>query len=96
MVLEHAFGEIDAATILGVTDVHIWKGLVVQLGAGVEFIDEEKYLVGRIGTLYEYEFKGGLTFAPQVHYDISHKNSVVFGASFGVLKKNISHRFFLW
>lgn len=84
VVLEHAFGEIDATTILGVTDVHIWKGLVMQFGAGIEFIDEKEYFVGRIGTLYEFEFEGGFTFSPQVHYDISHKNSLVFGTAIGL------------
>lgn len=84
VVLEHAFGAIDATTILGVTDVHIWKGFVVQLGAGVEFIDREEYFVARVGALYEFEFDGGYTIAPQVHYDISHKDSLVFGTSYGV------------
>ena len=84
MVLEHAFGEIDATTILGVTDLHIWKGFVIQLGAGVEFINQKEFLVGRIGALYEFELENGFTFAPQVHYDISHEDSLVFGASFGV------------
>jgi hypothetical protein len=38
-VVEHAFEDIDATTLLVVADIHIWRGLAIQTGPGVEFAD---------------------------------------------------------
>ncbi len=94
VVAEQAFGDIDATTILAVADIHLWRGLAVQTGPGVEFIDEETgfgeeenvtNFVYRIGTLYEIEFEGGYTLSPQVHYDISSsEDALVVGVAFGL------------
>ncbi|MEL6258644.1 MAG: hypothetical protein AAFQ67_06290 [Pseudomonadota bacterium] len=82
-VAEHAFGEIDATTLLAVADIHVWRGLAVQVGPGVEIIDGDIHAAGRIGALYELEIGEGVTLAPQLHYDISEENGVVFGVAFG-------------
>lgn len=82
-VLEHAFGELDATTLLGVADIHIWRGFALQAGGGVEWADHESNAVGRIGGVYEFELARGFTIAPQVHYDFSKEDTLVFGAAFG-------------
>ncbi len=82
-VVEHAFGEIDATTLLAVADIHLWRGFALQVGPGVEITDGETHAAGRIGGLYELELEGGFTLSPQIHYDISHENSLVFGVGFG-------------
>ena len=54
-VVEYAFGDIDATTLLAVADIHLWKGLALQAGPGVEWIDDETFAIGRVGLLYEFE-----------------------------------------
>ena len=87
-VAEYAFDDIDATTLLAVVDVHLWRGLALQVGPGVEFVDEgeenETFAIGRIGALYELDFEG-YTISPQFHYDISSgKDAIVFGLAIGV------------
>ena len=88
-VLEHAFEDIDATTLLAVADLHFWRGLIVQTGPGVERIDgdngdsDETELIYRLGTLYEFEV-GPYTVSPQIHYDFSSgEDAVIFGLAFG-------------
>jgi hypothetical protein len=83
-VVEYAFEDIDALTLIGVADVHVWRGFAIQTGPGVEFIDgESPEFVYRIGGLYEFEFEG-FTLSPQVHYDATTgEDAVVYGISFG-------------
>ena len=86
-VLEQAFGDIDATTVLAVADLHVWRGLAVQTGPGVEFIDHagetDEEFVYRIGVLYEFE-QGAVTISPQLHLDLtSEGESVVLGVAFG-------------
>ena len=88
-VVEYAFDDIDALTLLAVADVHLWRGLALQIGPGVEFVDEgeetETFAIGRIGALYELEFGEGYTISPQVHYDISSgEDAIVFGVALGL------------
>ncbi|MEP1229509.1 MAG: hypothetical protein ABJG88_02420 [Litorimonas sp.] len=83
-VAEQAFGEIDATTLIAVADIHLWKGLAIQVGPGIEFVDNETFAVGRIGALYEVEFEHEFTISPQLHYDISGgENAIVFGLAVG-------------
>lgn len=87
-VAEYAFDDIDALTLLAVADVHLWRGLALQIGPGVEFVDEgeetETFAIGRIGALYELDFEG-YTISPQFHYDISSgEDAIVFGLALGV------------
>jgi hypothetical protein len=83
-VVEYAFEDIDALTLLGVADVHVWRGLAIQTGPGVEFIGgESPEFVYRIGALYEFEIES-FTLAPQVHYDATTgEDAVVYGISVG-------------
>ncbi|MEM9309938.1 MAG: hypothetical protein AAGA34_00705 [Pseudomonadota bacterium] len=83
-VAERAFGGIDSTSILAVADIHIWEGLAVQVGPGVEFVDEEERLIGRFGGLYEFELGKGFTLSPQLHYDLSEdQDAIVFGIAVG-------------
>ena len=87
-VAEHAFGNIDATSLLAVADIHLWRGLTLQVGPGVEFVDEgeenETFALARIGTLYEFEIGESYTLSPQFHYDISSgADAIVFGVAFG-------------
>jgi len=83
-VVERAFGEIDATTVLAVADLHITNQWIVQTGPGVDFVEGEEEAVYRLGTLYEFE-RGGFTVSPQVHYDwTSGENAVVIGLAFGM------------
>jgi hypothetical protein len=86
-VAEHAGGEIDATTLLGVVDIHFGRGWAVQTGPGIEFIEAhgetEREFVCRLGLLYELQVDG-FTVAPQAHYDWTPaENSVVFGIAIG-------------
>ncbi len=83
-VLEQAFGEIDATTLLLVSDLHIWKGLVAQVGPGIEIIDDKTAFAARFGLLYEFELDDSFTLSPQLHYDISREDSIVFGLAIGM------------
>ena len=38
-VAEYAFGPVDATTLLAAVDIHIARGLAVQAGTGVEFVE---------------------------------------------------------
>ena len=86
-VLERAFGSVDATTALAVADIHVWRGLAIQTGPGVERIDHdgetEEEFVYRIGALYEIE-RERYTLSPQLHVDITEETeSVVVGVAFG-------------
>ena len=99
VVGEYAFSDINAGTLLGVADIHVWRGFAIQTGPGVEFVDgefvkespgapghvesNEEEFVYRVGALYEFEF-GRYTFSPQVHYDYSTgQDAVIYVAAFG-------------
>ncbi len=83
-VIEHAFGELEATSVLAVVDIHIFRGLALQVGPGYEFSEKHDVFIGRVGALYEFEF-GQYTLSPQLHYDIHDgvENAVVFGLAIG-------------
>jgi hypothetical protein len=94
-VVEYATDDIDAVSLFGVLDLHLWKGLAIQTGPGVEFVGEEEEEAGettsvnrreflyRVGVIYEFEI-GKLLLIPQVHYDYSTgKDTVVYATAFG-------------
>lgn len=82
-VVEYAFDDIDASTLLGVADLHFSDQFIMQTGPGVEFIDGEEEFVYRVGLLYEFE-RRGTTWSPQLHYDAtSGKDAVVAGIAVG-------------
>jgi len=82
-VAEYASGALDATTLLVALDIHLYKGAVLQLGAGVEFIEGHTNELGRVGILYEFEF-GEVTVSPQFHFDYtSAEDSLVFGFALG-------------
>lgn len=83
IVLERAFGSIDSTTVLGVADLHLWKGLIAQVGPGFEVVDDDTHAALRLGVLYELELEGGFTVSPQFHYDFSHEDALVFGLAIG-------------
>mgnify|MGYP006267357703 CR=1 FL=1 len=79
VVAEYAAGGVDATSIFAVTDVHVTRALVVQVGPGVEFIDGDALAVGRVGAYVEFEF-GEFTLAPSLFYDVSEReDSLVYG-----------------
>ncbi|MEM7701299.1 MAG: hypothetical protein AAF251_05120 [Pseudomonadota bacterium] len=83
-VIEHAFLEREATSILAVADIHVWRGFVIQVGPGVEFVGNEEYLLGRFGTLYELELGDHFTISPQIHYDFSEgEDAIVLGLAIG-------------
>ncbi len=82
-VAEHAFEAVDATTVLAVADIHLWRGLAIQVGPGIEILDGDVVAAGRIGALYEIEIGEHFTLSPQVHYDISEEDGIVFGVSIG-------------
>ena len=83
LVVEYAFEPIDATSLFAVVDVHLARGVVLQMGPGVEWVEHETYAVGRIGLFYEVEI-GEFVVAPSVSYGISEgEDSLVFGAAIG-------------
>ena len=94
-VVERAFNPLDTTTALIVADLHIWRGLIVQAGPGVEFIDRKVDIDGvtvtedkdefvvRVGALYEFE-RGHFTISPQLHVDITDESeTIIFGLALG-------------
>jgi hypothetical protein len=83
-VAEYASGNIDALTVLAVADIHFNNGLILQVGPGFEFGEEEDVFVARVGALYEFEF-GKYTISPQIHFDdhAGSEDAVVYGLAFG-------------
>lgn len=94
-VVEYATDDIDAISLIGVLDLHLWKGLAIQTGPGIEFVGEEEEEAGetesvnrrefiyRVGVVYEFEI-GKLLVIPQVHYDYSSgQDSVVYATALG-------------
>jgi hypothetical protein len=83
-VVERAFAEIDSTTLLAVADIHLVRGLAVQAGPGVEFVDDESLFVFRLGMLYEFELGEAFTLSPQLHYDVSAgEDAIVFAVAIG-------------
>ena len=82
-VVERAKGNVDATTVLAVVDIHLWKGLAVQVGPGFERVGGTTHFAGRLGLLYELELPSGFTISPQFHFDRSEENSKVIGIACG-------------
>lgn len=83
-VLEYAADPLETTTFLVVADIHVWRGLAIQTGPGIEHIeeehgDDEDLFVYRIGALYEVEY-GNFTISPQLHLDVTDENDSIIGA----------------
>jgi hypothetical protein len=83
-VVERAYGELDATTLLAVADIHFQNGLIVQVGPGLERKDHDNIFVTRLGVLYEFESEN-FTLSPQLHWDYhdGEVNTVVTGIALG-------------
>ena len=82
-VLEYAFENIDATTLLAVADLHFTPSFIMQTGPGVEWIEGTSEFVYRLGVLYEWEISG-LTISPQIHYDFtSDDDAIITGVACG-------------
>ena len=83
-VLEHASGDLEATTLLAVTDVHLYEGLIMQIGPGYEHRDGDNVFVARTGFLYEFEYEN-FTLSPQLHWDYhsGETNAFVAGIALG-------------
>jgi hypothetical protein len=73
-VIEHAVADVSATTLLAVLDLHLWRGLALQTGPGIEWrappsAARSEEFVYRAGLLYEFEL-GAYTLAPQLHLDV--------------------------
>ncbi len=82
VVLERAEGNVDATTILAVADVHLIDKLVLQVGPGIEFLEDSNPFVVRAGLYYELEI-GDFSFAPSLHFDFAEETSIVYGVIIG-------------
>jgi hypothetical protein len=56
-VIEYAWSELDATTVLAVADIHLGEGWVMQIGPGIEYSHSEEIFVSRLGLIYEFEFE---------------------------------------
>jgi hypothetical protein len=83
-IIERAYGELNATTVLAVADIHFHNGLIMQVGPGVELAEDENVFVSRVGILYEYEIEH-YTISPQLHWDYHHdeSNAVIAGLALG-------------
>jgi hypothetical protein len=83
-VIERAYGELDATTLLAVADIHIYEGFIMQVGPGFESGEGEKIFVARAGILYEFEYEK-FTLSPQLHWDYHRgkDNAVVIAVALG-------------
>lgn len=86
VVAEYARGDLEAWTYLLVADIHITNQWILQIGPGTEYTDKHDLFVARFGTLYEFEFEGGWTLAPQIHYDYHDggDDAIVYGVALGM------------
>lgn len=84
VVVEQAFDALDSTSVLAVADIHLWHGLALQTGPGIEFAEGEELALARLGVLYEFELGDHFTAAPQLHYDLSEgEDAMVFGVAIG-------------
>lgn len=83
-VIEHAYGELDATTLLAVADIHIYEGFIMQVGPGIEHRESENVFVARAGILYEFEYEN-FTLSPQLYWDFhrDEANAIVLGIALG-------------
>lgn len=83
-VIERAYGELDATTLLAVADIHLYDGFIMQVGPGFERRHSENVLVARAGVLYEFEYDN-FTLSPQLHWDYhrDEANAIVLGIALG-------------
>ncbi len=83
-IMERAYGELNATTMLAVADIHFQNGLIMQVGPGFERKDDDNVFVTRLGVLYEFEVEN-LTFSPQLHWDYheGEPNAVIAGIGLG-------------
>ena len=83
-VVEYAWGDLDATTVLAVADIHLHEGWVMQAGPGLERREGEDVVVSRIGLLHEFEWEN-FTLSPQLHWDYhrDEENAVVAGFALG-------------
>ena len=83
-VVEQAWGELHASTLLAVADIHLHEGWVIQVGPGFEHREGEDVFVSRAGLLYEFEWQN-FTLSPQLHWDYHQheENAVVAGFALG-------------
>lgn len=83
-ILERAFGQLNATTILAVADVHFQNGLIMQVGPGFERKNDDSVFVARLGVLYEFELEN-FTLSPQLHWDYhdNEPNAVLAGIALG-------------
>jgi hypothetical protein len=69
-VAEYAAASVGSFTLLAVTDIHLWRGLALQVGPGIEIIDEEVELAEHDGEdveveseqLEQFVFRAGLLY----------------------------------
>ena len=87
--IDEVGADADGLDVLFVADLHVWRGLTIQTGPGVEFIDgkhgeeDEELFVYRVGALYEFETKR-LTILPQLHLDVTKDaESLIAGVALG-------------
>ncbi len=86
VVVEHAYGNIEATSFLAVADIHFTERFIAQIGPGIESSDTHGELViARVGLLYETEL-AGFTFSPQIHYDWhdGEADALIVGFAFGL------------
>ena len=82
-VIEHAYGELDATTLLAVADIHIYEGFTMQVGPGFEHRESENVFVARAGILYEFEYEN-FTISPQLHWDFHQGEASAMVAGFAI------------
>lgn len=82
-VIEHAYGELDATTLLAVADIHIYEGFTMQVGPGFEHRESENVFVARAGILYEFEYEN-FTISPQLHWDFHQDEASAMVAGFAI------------
>jgi len=82
-VIEHAYGGLDATTLLAVADIHIYEGFTMQVGPGFEHRKSENVFVARAGILYEFEYEN-FTMSPQLHWDFHQGEASAMVAGFAI------------
>lgn len=83
-VAEYAAGTVETTTLLGVADIHLWHGLTIQAGPGLERVHHDLHPCARVGVVYELEL-ADFVIAPQIHEDFSAESTIVAGVGLGTM-----------
>lgn len=71
--------------LVGLFTLNLWRNIVVGLGPGVQFIEGESQMLGRVSGGYIFLVGEGIELIPGLDYNVVHQgvNSIIYGITLG-------------